>query len=297
MKKIYQYISYLFASLVIFTACSSEETIIPGNVPFVDPFIIPADKTDAESVLRRGFYERTGVHLVLRDEVGQAYDADGNPYIETIDLQWGYTSNMSPYNYTILSSDQQAKAVEILEKYIMPHLCGEGNKLYSVYPVADYVNDYGRTQTIFNNNRCTLINMKSMLGADTDDEIKTEVAKTLTAIVTDMLQSLPYDDRALFYNFSEEYHSEYIVDYIPEWVDNQDLSYIYEYGFVNYYQDWYGDVEYDSFPYYSTDFTQFINLVMENTEEEVREKFADYPLVISKYEIMCNLMTKAGYVL
>lgn len=296
MKKISLYTSYLFALLFIFSGCSSEDVIVPGNVPFVDPFLIPADKTDAESVLRRGFYERTGIHLILRDEVGQTLDAEGNPYTEMIDLEWNLTGESSPENYTLLSPDEQAKAVEALEKYIVPHLCGEGSSLFAIYPVADYYDRYGDSEVIFSNVRCTLINMKDILAADDEDELAASINTTLLAIATAMIKELSYEDREPFYDFSEEYHSEYISDYIPEWLDDQDITYVYEYGFVNYYKDRWGEVDYDAFPSYSNDFSQFIEFTVKNSEDEVNAKFADYPLVIAKYQLMRSLITKAGYV-
>ena len=297
MKKTVLYISNLLALLFMFSACSSEETIIPGEVPFVDPFIIPADKTDAESVLRRGFYERTGVHLVLRDEVGQTLDANGNPYTEMIDLQWGFTTQLSPDNYDILEPEQQANAVAALEKYIISHIHGEGNSLFSVYPVADYYDSSGDTQYIYNNVRCTLINMKQLLGAENEEDIISGSKAILKKIAEAMLDNLSYDEKEAFYDFSEEYHYEYIVDYIDEWWDEQDMSYIYEYGFVNYNKDRYGDIDYDYFPSYLQDFYQYRDFVLDYSEEYVRENFADYPLVIAKYELMKSLLIKAGYVL
>lgn len=296
MKKLSLYISCLFASLVMLSGCKSEDEIFPGSVPFVDPFIIPADKTDAESVLRRGFYERTGVHLVLRDEVGQTLDAEGNPYTEMIDLQWNMTAQSSPDKYTVLSADQQVKAVEILEKYIVPHLCGEGSTLFSIYPVADYVSNYYGSQAIFSNMRCTLVNMKSVLEADDDETLSAAVKSILGSIATAMLDALSYEDKEIFYDYSEEYHSEYITDYEPSWVDDQDITLVYEYGFVSYYKDYWGEVEYDMFPAYYNDFSQYLDFVLTHTEDEVRTEYADYPLIIAKYEIMRSLITKAGYV-
>ncbi|MDE6073702.1 MAG: hypothetical protein K2F80_03800, partial [Muribaculaceae bacterium] len=216
---------------------------------------------------------------------------------EMIDLQWGFTSQSSPYNYDILEPEQQANAVAALEKYIIPHIYGEGSSLFSVYPVADYYNSYGRTQYIYNNVRCTLINMKQLLGAENEADMISGSKAILKKIAEAMLDNLSYDDLETFYDFSEEYHSEYIVDFIPEWVDNQDVTYMYEYGFISYDEDWYGEVEYDSFPYYSSDFTDFMNLTIDHSEEYIRETYGDYPLIIAKYEIMRNLLTKAGYVL
>lgn len=296
MKKPILYFSSIFALLFVLSACSGEEVLIPSDVPFVDPFIIPANKTDQESVLRRGFYERTGVHLILRDEVGETLDADGNPYIEMIDLKWNFTEDGYVQTYEILTPEQQPKAVEILEKNIIHHLCGPNSTLFSVYPVANYYDKWGDTYQIFSTIRCTLVNMNEVLKAKTDEETAEAILTILYRIGDKMVNDLSSEFRQPFYDFSKEYHGKYISKEAPDWVENQDMKYLYKYGFVSYYKDYYGDTKYDEFPTSYNDFMSFVEFVLKNSEEKIRRDFADYPLVITKYELMRSIIEKAGYI-
>lgn len=297
MKHISKYFVFLAASLAALTSCSSEDAIMPQAV-FVDPFIIPADKTDAESVMRREFYERNGIHLLLSDVVGETVGADGQPYTEMIDLGWNLTSDGSVGSYEIITDeDDQCKAIEVLERYILPHITGEGTQPYSVYPVYEYYNSYGGDLYIYSNRRCTLINVGSVLDAESEDEITDAVSELLYNIADQMLKNLEYEDQDLFYVISEEYHGEYIADYIPEWVDEQDIELLYEYGFIDYYKDWYDDPYYDSFPGYSSDWADFVEFVMYNDPETVYDEYGDYEIIIQKYEMMRSLLAKAGFTL
>lgn len=62
MNKIYY---FLFLSLLL-GACTKEDALEPTGAND-DYFTVPATATDPESVMRREFYEETGVHLLFND--------------------------------------------------------------------------------------------------------------------------------------------------------------------------------------------------------------------------------------
>ncbi|MDE7074137.1 MAG: hypothetical protein K2O69_03685, partial [Odoribacter sp.] len=89
MKKIY--IALLF--LAGLSACTKEDDLTPSGARD-DYFTVSPDATDPESVLRREFYNSTGVHLLFNDTIRHEQDgtyADGTPYYVTETIDLGYS--------------------------------------------------------------------------------------------------------------------------------------------------------------------------------------------------------------
>ena len=82
--------------LPFLTACGEDElTPTPGDEP--NYFAIPGDTTDPESVIRRNFYEETGINLAFSDTLHKEQtgtDAQGRPvyHVETINLSYTLTA-------------------------------------------------------------------------------------------------------------------------------------------------------------------------------------------------------------
>lgn len=141
MNKIYY---FLFLSLLL-GACTKEDALEPTGAND-DYFTVPATATDPESVMRREFYEETGVHLLFNDTLRHEQRGtfeDGNPrwYTETVDLGYSMTSFDDAPALTYLQTKQEKeKAVEFVSKYILPHL-GQAVRPYSFLMVNTI---YGR---------------------------------------------------------------------------------------------------------------------------------------------------------
>ena len=107
MNKIYY---FLFLSLLL-GACTKEDALEPTGAND-DYFTVPATATDPESVMRREFYEETGVHLLFNDTLRHEQRGtfeDGNPrwYTETIDLGYSMTSHDDAPELTYLQTGQE----------------------------------------------------------------------------------------------------------------------------------------------------------------------------------------------
>lgn len=296
MKKLSIYSGLFMLSMSLFTACSSEDIPTAGQA-YKNPFDIAADETDPELVLRREFHEKNGVYLVLGDNVGSGVLPDGTVFDESIDLAWSLFGDRIPYNITYFNSlENKKKASELLEKYILPHFSGS-SRPYSILPVENYMNNNSRKYYILTNIRCMLLNMGDVVASD-EDELQDNVEYLLSNIVTQLLDDADSELKEPFYNFSNDYYDQYIIDIVPEWSDDQNIEYIYELGFLKYDEDWWeGDPDYDQIRYYLSDFRDFRDLVINNTQEEVYETYGDYPLIIQKYELMKSIIAKVGYTL
>ena len=83
--------------LPFLAACGEDELAsTPGDEP--NYFAIPGDATDPESVIRRNFYEETGINLAFSDTLHKEQtgtDAQGRPvyHVETIKLSYTLTAN------------------------------------------------------------------------------------------------------------------------------------------------------------------------------------------------------------
>ena len=91
-------ILYIIVIAGCFTACQQEDSLTPSNIS--DLFAPNPEATDAESVLRREFFNTTGCYLLFNDTLRHEYkgeDTFGNPYYETelIGLEWNLTSVVS----------------------------------------------------------------------------------------------------------------------------------------------------------------------------------------------------------
>ena len=91
-------ILYIIVLAGCFTACQQEDSLTPSNIG--DLFAPNPEATDAESVLRREFFNTTGCYLLFNDTLRHEYkgeDTFGNPYYETelIGLEWNLTSAVS----------------------------------------------------------------------------------------------------------------------------------------------------------------------------------------------------------
>ena len=120
-------ILYIIVLAGCFTACQQEDSLTPSNIS--DLFAPNPEATDAESVLRREFFNTTGCYLLFNDTLRHEYkgeDTFGNPYYETelIGLEWNLTSAVSTrYLFEYLKTqEQKEQAVSFLQTHLIPKI-------------------------------------------------------------------------------------------------------------------------------------------------------------------------------
>ena len=215
MNKIYY---FLFLSLLL-GACTKEDALEPTGAND-DYFTVPATATDPESVMRREFYEETGVHLLFNDTLRHEQRGtfeDGNPrwYTETIDLGYSMTSHDDAPELTYLQTGQEKeKAVEFVSKYILPHL-GQAVRPYSFLMVNTI---YGMDPDTYRRGvlnyyvgmRTMAFSMEPVFKLETEEEYAAHCIAIFQAYVKSKLSTL--DDAATepFELISDEwYYKEY----------------------------------------------------------------------------------------
>ena len=300
MKKIILYFALGLATLL---SCSKEDDLKPSGARD-DYFTISPDAKDEESVLRRTFYETNKIHLLfndtLRHEQRGTY-ADGTPYwfTETLDLGYGIDSyDQTERTFTFLKDmDAKKAAVQLVENYVLNHL-GESLLPYSCFlveTIEEYVFDDDLYDYIWKPNstiqglRCLALATGDVRGMS-ETEMQRQAAKLCCAVVNSIFNELAnnYDDKTFdeFYSFSSTNYGRYFYSEPSE-------KEMYEKGFLTYeYDDYYGDY---SWPYKKDDRSSFLQAIFYQDETEFKEKFADYPVILQKYDVLKKIVMDQGY--
>ena len=301
MKPINKFMAGLLTIISpVLCACSDDENLTPGPA-FPNYFEVDASDNSPEAQLRREFKERTGIYLLFNDHLATYTDAYGMIKEETIDFDWNLTSDMEQYYRFSYLEDQTDKenVTAMIEKYFLPYINVEGGKFkpYSILipatiEVDKYNDDDWRSKDFLSCWRCFAINAAKWMDIDAEDA--RSLSRSLVRSIVD--DNLSDSDPALddFYAVSQEYYDSYPAEAFPGWMDYQDETLVYEVGFLRYYPDYYGDPDYDSFPYESSDFRLFKDAIFIEDEAEFREKWADYPKIIEKYEILKKIIEDLG---
>lgn len=304
MNKISIY-GFLLMAAIQFTACSEEEALTPSGSND-DFFSVPADATDPESVLRRNFYEETGIHLLFSELLRSTVvgvDDDGNDIVrnETIDFRWSLTSYNDGLEYEggyITDYDEQKKVVDLFNSEILPHIKGSSLSPYSVLlfsslegresswkPMADLY-----TLSCW---RCLGINTGGWIEATSQDERDVYTASICKDIVS--MRFSAYSDVAKpWMDISEELERAYIVDVIgDDW--DRDITKIYELGYMEYDDDWNDRLYRDRLPYSDDDFEAYFDAIFDRDETDFEAEFGQYPKIMEKYRLMKSLIESTGY--
>lgn len=248
MKRLYHF-ALLCALMAGIVSCSKEDDLTPSNLN-EDYFSVPENATDATSLLRKAFFEGTGVHILFNDTLRhelQGTNPDGTPryYTETIDLNWGMTSyNTSLYRWEYLSVDDHREAADFCQNYLLPHLGGP-LRPYSVFLVDKLEYDkygYGDDWKIINyvnNYRCLAINAGNVSGGASDADKQLVYQDICKAIIKSKL-----DDNTLaaFGAISDEYYYYYFSDFYDDFAEfrNEYIDAMYDFWDA---EDAYADAE------------------------------------------------------
>lgn len=284
------------------TSCSDDDEVLVPSTGYVDnKFAVPDDATGPEADLRRQFYKDTGVFLMFDDLLSHEYvgkDAFGNDVYkdERIDFLYNLTSmGSTPPEMELLTDYNDMKAAaEIVKKYIYPRIEG-GNLLpFSILPVKSIVveeDNYpynivvSKTVSCW---RCLGIAVGEWLELP-EDEREQYGLEVLYDLISSKFTSSS-DEAEAFCDLSYEYSGEYLEDLDGNW-DGNDLSIVYECGFLSYIDGWWGAY----LPYTSEDFTQYLKAVMYRDENDFMEEFGEYPLVVTKYNMIKDALISLGY--
>lgn len=301
------HINKLLFLLTIFFGCAvcscgdGTEELTPSEPPRNFFEVDPSDNS-AQAQIRRDFYKDNGIYLLFDDLLGTYTDENGIQREERVDFRWnGLTSDDSLFKWEcdFLSDEEIEESIPLLEKYFIPYINVDGGKFrpYSILLVKDLMapDKYGYLSptNYISTMRCLCINVSDWIGL-TEDDAYYQGRKLLRTFASTKL-SVNTDELEPFFEIcAEHYDNVYVYYSFPEWLDYQDVELIYQAGFTRYFPDSYGEVNYDTFPYESTDLRLFLDHVFYDDEEEFMEKWGDYPLIIQKYNLMKNCIEDLG---
>ena len=143
------------------------------------------------------------------------------------------------------------------------------------------------------NSYCMAIAMGDVAGK-TEEEGRSLMSVILKSIVDDAISDLDYDDyQGAFYDvIPGEVFVSYLGELIPGW-DRTQMDALYELGLIDYYEDWYGEVYYDEPNSY--DWSNFFDLVMDNSWEDIEAQYGQYDIFMRRAGIVRDAILATGY--
>lgn len=297
-------ITFTFCCLIgmLFLAACSEDELTPSGAND-NPFAIQEGSNDPVSVLRRQFFDDHKIHLLFNDTLRKEYggkDAFDQDFwtVETLAPGYNLTAYRDNLHYELLSAadiDAMEKGIVLVEQNILPHISGKMIP-YSIFLVKtleqeDRYDDYEPADAYLNM-RTLIIPVDEWIAMD-EEEQKEHASGILKAIVSNKFNDRS-DEAAPFFAYCQDYYYKTIMDVIPDW--DRNIEDIYNLGMMTYYEDYWGDLEYDEFRSSSRDFTDFFDAVMNRSEEDFAEEFGDYPIIMQKYHLMKETITNLGYI-
>lgn len=306
MKKI-----YLMALVVVaMTSCGKEEDIVPGDFEecwFENTY----GSTDADLRLQSDFYKRNKIHVVFNDTLRKrqmGVDDSGKPYYEVrlVDIGYGMNNNMNPdteeISFEYLSSDADKSAgIKFLDEMIVPSL-GTPLRPFS-FLLVDKINhatlQYGSmvpdNPVIYSGWRCSAIAL-SGIGSMTEEEKQVMRNAILQSIVVKAIASVDQSLFDKFFSFCEPYYGKYAMyeeaeAFIARYPTMYDVGFLSAYSYGTPY----------GFPIYNFkarnyDLDDYTGVLFSMTPEEFRIRYADYPIVLKKYDILKKIVEDLGMV-
>lgn len=278
---------------ILSASCGEDEELLTPNETFVDKFDVPTSVSGPEADLKRDFFARNGCYIIFNDTLSAVRDGVGNLKVETVDFDWNLTTSGSDTDEWELfeTIEEKRDAADIIEKYVLPYIMDGDMRPYSVMPFKSIETSNGKMVYYKTCWRCFGINLAEIMPATDEAERKTLVLNVFKKIYDRKYNS---SDEAVdpFHEVCEVYSGEYITDYFPEWEDDRDMEIIHSLGYLSYKTNKKPSKE--KFLTQSKDYTDFVNLVFDNTPEEVYEMYGAYEKIILKYEMVRNLVNQAG---
>ena len=286
---------------LVFTGCGKEDGLTPDYKNPSDYFQPSTDDNSEEAQLRRQFYAESGSYLIFNDTIQRNYtgtDINGNPsyFVETVDLTYsvGLSAYISThYSYTYLETlEQKQQTTDFLRTYILPHFTGKLRPYcWFVCNVISTWNDNNSTISkpyAASNQRCIAVAANYLVQRERSDAQKKNYAQRILNAVIGQLAMNHSEDFTDFYTYSSDYYGR---DYISMgYEDKPSTQELYTLGFLS-------STASATFPSSTTDLNSYALLVIQNSEEQLNQRFANYPIVLQKASVVREVLTQLGYVI
>ncbi len=308
MKKIYLYMASVVAAWCCL-ACS-EDAIEPNPLE-PDCFLEPEGSSPAIAALQKEFHQKENIYLLFNDTLYResiGTDGDGKPCYRytTIDMTYGMTNNLIEnqnifeYDYLASDSEKESAAAFVREK-VLPSL-GSALRPYSVLLVnrIDYYQDsYGdlalTNPAVYAGWQATAIAVEGVADMTEEEQnaykmslLKSMVANKITAADETLFEE--------FYSFCASYYETYAMGeeaeaFIALYPTMHDVGFLTAYGYGDN-----GSFYIYNFKAKNYDLEDYTNALFDMPESEFRETYAQYPIVLKKYDILKKIVSDMGVI-
>jgi len=296
-----KYTAYLAIALLPLLASSCKDD--KASADFADvttPFMPAATDESEEAQLRRSFYASHGSFLLFNDTLqhyATGLDINGEPHYFTELLDLTYSTGMSTYTnnkytYTLLT-DMETKrlGVAYVEEYLLPHITGRlmpyswllVDKIQREF-IGSVSSPYAAT-----GQRAVVVacNMLPRLS----DAQKVQYTRQ---VMNSVIAKLASDNAEAFAEFFAISASNYDGTFTTPTTTAANTAILNEAGFICRGQSMGSDAN-GLYPSQELDLSAFARQVAATTPEAFAKKYADYPLVIRKFEIIRRILLDLGY--
>ena len=314
--------NYILFILVCFLTikCGSDENELTPSHGDRDWFVIE-DSDDPVGHELYLLYEKYNLPVFVNDTIGQedrGVDYYGNPivYYYVLDMNYTVGAPVTDYNlqsrkYSLLQdTEDQLAGIDFLDNYLIPAL-PEGMYFNSILLLDSLyemrISSYGGIErkdlNVFQGVMTLAIGQGKAIAKMTPEEQNKHKGLILATLALDQMEE---DQLTEFYMVSYDSEKkfsyyEHVVNYAPNAAMPSARCEVY--GFLDYDSRFYAMNEGkdpSQWIYYTLkkaeDLEDFVTAFFQYDEQEFKDKYVDYPLVLEKYEIIKELMKELGYV-
>lgn len=299
MKKFY----YIFSIVVSMMAVScSEDGVTPHLKDTTQAFLPAADDNSEEAQMRRDFYQTYGSFLLFNDtlqheELGKDVNGDMHYFTEVLDLNYQVgmsTESNEKFRFTLLTDmEQKRDAVQYIKDYLLTHLTGK-LKPYSWLLVDKIQRDFSGTVSspyAATGQRAVVVAC-NLLPQMTD----AQKVQYTTQVMNTIIAKLANDNATAFEEFLQVSKAYYDGEFIAPATNAENTALLNQVGFICRGTDDFKQEANGRYPNQEQDIKAYARLVVASTIEATATKYADYPLVLEKCDIMRKTLKSLGYV-
>ena len=299
MKKLIY--TWMVLASILAVSCS-ENDVTPDLKDVTTPFLPAANDQSEEAQMRRQFYQDYGAFLLFNDTLqhealGTDVNGDLHYFNELLDLN--YTVGMSTasnekFRFTLMTDlEQKQNAVKYIEDYLLPHLTAKMMP-WSWLLVDQIHRDYIGVQTspyAVTGQRAVVIAC-NVLPRLSDAQNEQYTAQVMNAIIS----KLAGDNADAFGEFYQVSMALYDGNFPAPKTEKENMALLNEVGFICRGKNYLNNEVNGLYPNQDLDMKAFARLVVANSEEKLQQQYADYPMVLTKCEIMRRILKSLGYV-
>ena len=284
----------LFVIVSLLFSCNDDDEYLYNEYPQNNIFAPSAGALDEESVLRRDFFNLTGVYLIYTDTLAShntvSISGDTNIIIDLVEPGYSMTNTygIDKFSYIYYEDiDLKQQAANLIKEILLTKLPEE------MYPYSFFLtkdaqiseNSYGYykepIQIKFYNGMQTTLVALGDLSAMNSNELSDLKSLVLKEMIIAQITKIPQEKFENFYNYSKEYYD------IVSWKIPSPYKSV---GFLDtYIYSW--SIPFNSPEY---DIKAYIEEMFSMSKEEFVTKYTDYPICIEKMEEMLKVLSSYG---